>query len=170
VHLYYLDTMRAIIIMITVLTSAIAWWLYFRSLTSEEIYDSHFEPYVIQTVPRGLEHELDEYMLGLIYYRDGDYNEAIALFGKVLEISPFDYRVKLLIGISYLALKDFEHAEQFLKPLVNDNAHLFQDQARWYLGLTYLTDQNKENDGEAAVYFAGIDSSQLLEKSRQLSK
>lgn len=115
-----------------------------------------------------MENELDEYMLGSIYYRDGDYEDAIEQFTKVLVKSPSDYRAELLSGISHLALRNYDQAERYLKPLVNDQSHLFQDQARWFLGLTYLTDEDESNDGLAAILFEKIEDKSLKAKIKKL--
>lgn len=144
-------------------------WTLSKPATPDELYDDFFEPYIIQTTPRGLIEDSDNYMMGTIHYRDMEYDSAISKFEKLLAEKPNDYRAKLMLGISHLALKNFDAAEMVLIQLVNDPNHLFQDQARWYLGLLYLTDGDKENNGKAEEYFEGIEDEELKSKVQELS-
>ncbi|MEP0984324.1 tetratricopeptide repeat protein [Ekhidna sp.] len=143
-------------------------WTISKPSTPDEIYNEFFEPYVIQTTPRGLIEDSDLYMLGTIHYRDMEYDSAISKFEKLLIETPDDYRAQLMLGISHFALKNFDAAETVLLQLVNDPNHLFQDQARWYLGLLYLTDEDEGNDGKAKEYFEGIGEKGLRDKLKSI--
>ncbi|MEP1032665.1 tetratricopeptide repeat protein [Ekhidna sp.] len=144
-------------------------WTLSTPSTPDEIYNEFFEPYVIQTTPRGLTEDTDTYMLGTIHYRDGEYASAIIQFEILLTETPNDYRAQLMLAISYMALKDFKSAEDVLIRLVNDPNHLFQDQARWYLGLLYLIDGDKENDWKADEYFEEIEDTAIKKKAENLN-
>jgi tetratricopeptide (TPR) repeat protein len=145
------------------MTSWLVWTLAKPSSPSE-LYDKFFEPYIIQTTPRGLIEDSDAYMLGTIYYRDKEYESAIDQFKILLIENPDDYRAQLMLAISEMALKDFSNAEPILQKLVNDPNHLFQDQSRWYLGLLYLVDGDNENDVLAKGYFDQISDERSISK------
>lgn len=150
------------------ITASFAVWWIVRTQSPDQIYDQYFEPYTIQTTPRGLIEDGDSYMMGTIFYRDMEYDSAKKRFEAVLNESPEDYRAMLMLGISFMALKDFDNAEKILLLLVNDPNHLFQDQARWYLGLLYLSDKNDGNDGKAEEYFEKIEERKLRKNARDL--
>ena len=124
---------------------------------------------MIQTTPRGITDDSDLYMMGTIHYRDGEYEQAIELFNQLLMETPDDYRAKLMLGISHMALKDFDSAEPILTRLVEDRNHLFQDQVRWYLGLLYLTDEVEENYSKVKEVFEGIESTSFKDMIKGLN-
>ncbi|WP_436517333.1 tetratricopeptide repeat protein [Ekhidna sp. To15] len=154
------------IVILLALLGSISWviWTLAKPSTPDELYAEYFEPYIIQTTPRGLIEDTDLYMLGTIHYRDMAYDSAISKFETQLEETPDDYRSQLMLSISYMAIKDFTAAEDVLLQLVNDPNHLFQDQARWYLGLLYLTDEDEANDDKAAGHFEEIEDKALLKQ------
>ncbi|MEO9481939.1 MAG: tetratricopeptide repeat protein [Ekhidna sp.] len=143
-------------------------WTIAKPASPNEIYDEFFEPYIIQTTPRGLIEDSDNYMMGTIHYRDMEFDSAISKFEKLLIEKPDDYRAQLMLGVSHFALKHFDAAEDVFVQLVNDPDHLFQDQARWYLGLLYLTDEDEGNDGKAEEIFNEIGNETLKENVRKL--
>lgn len=155
-----------LVVILSVFTSLVIWINLPK--TPDQIYDGYFEPYIIQTTPRGIIEETDAFMMGTIYYRDKEYELAIPQFESLLKDTPTDYRAKLMLGVSYLAIKDFAKAEVVFKELVNDPNHLFMDQARWYLGLVYLTDNKNENDSISRYHFSQIEEPNLKEKAELL--
>ncbi|MEQ9405975.1 MAG: tetratricopeptide repeat protein [Cyclobacteriaceae bacterium] len=150
------------------ISASAVFWLLRGADSPDTIFNKHFEPYIIQTTPRSLIDESDDYMLGVIHYRDQEYEKAISQFERTLTKDSSDYRAQLLLGISYLAVKDFNNAEPVLKKLALDNRHLFQDQARFNLGLLYLTDGDEENDELAKEHFERIEDRGLKEKVLKL--
>lgn len=145
-------------------------WFVSQENTPDEIFNSAFEAYQAPTNFRGdqLSGMDEEFMLGLIKYGDQNYNESIKLFSDAVEKDSLNHTAKFLLGISYLAQKDFVMAESILKSMVNDSSHLFQDQVRWYLGLLYLSDTDESNDAEAKPLFNQIESQNLTEEVRKL--
>ena len=110
----------------------------------------------------------NDYILGLIKYAQGNYPLAISLFQQTVEKDALNYSARFLLGISFMAQKDFDNAETILKQMVEDSSHLFQDQAKWYLGLIYLSDENESNDGLASVLFDKIENGGLREKVKSI--
>ncbi len=143
-------------------------WTISKPSTPDALYDEYFEPYIIQTTPRNLIDDSDNYMLGTIHYRDMEYDSAISKFKTYLVETPDDYRAQLMLGISFMAIKDFKAAKVVLIRLVNDPNHLFQDQARWYLGLLYLSDKDADNDEKAEKVFEEIEDITLLDKIEKI--
>lgn len=110
-------------------------WFFLRKESPEAYFADHFTPYPAPTNFRGpdLAAMDDAFMLGLIRYEEGEYVEATRLFEETLSRDSLNYTARFLLGISFMAQKDFEKAEPILKSLSEDSSHLFQVQAREYL-------------------------------------
>ncbi|HEY9116267.1 MAG TPA: tetratricopeptide repeat protein, partial [Roseivirga sp.] len=134
------------------------------------IYDKYFEPYVAPVNLRGADMAGmdDDFMLGLIKYDQQEYSEAITLFQKSYEKDVQNYTARFLTAIAYMSQKDFAQAEPILKELSEDGSHLFQDQARWYLGLLYLSDRDETNNKNAPNVWSLIENELILKKTRNL--
>jgi tetratricopeptide (TPR) repeat protein len=53
--------------------------------------------------------------LGLSYFKNQDYREAIAMFGPLLKENPRDERLNLLTGMSHYGLGEYQAATPFLQ-------------------------------------------------------
>ncbi|HWG22390.1 MAG TPA: tetratricopeptide repeat protein [Terracidiphilus sp.] len=53
--------------------------------------------------------------LGLSYFKNGDYKQAIEMFSPLLKAQPGDYRLSLLMGMSHYGLGQYAAATPFLK-------------------------------------------------------
>jgi tetratricopeptide (TPR) repeat protein len=70
--------------------------------------------------------------LGLVYTRDGKYDDAISAFTKMIELGGGDAYSFGLLGFAYAAKQDYQAAEAAFR-----NALLLQpENAQWRLGLT----------------------------------
>lgn len=156
-----------------VLIGAFSFLIWQNSVTNspEYIYAKYFEPFEAPSNLRSANiTEMDEdFMLGLIKYNQQEYTEAITLFQKAYEKDFQNYTARFLTAIAYLSQKDFTKAEPILKELTEDGSHLFQDQAKWYLGLLYLTDEDEENDLRSKELWKEVTHKALLEKIRKLN-
>ncbi len=53
--------------------------------------------------------------LGLAYFKNGDYKQAIEIFAPMLKANPNDQRVTLLVGMSHYGLGEYAAANPYLK-------------------------------------------------------
>src|ERR1700749_1100406 len=53
--------------------------------------------------------------LGLAYFKNGDYKQAIEMFSPLLKANPNDQRVTLLVGMSHYGLGEYAAATPYLK-------------------------------------------------------
>jgi len=145
-------------------------WIIYKPKSPDEIFTSNFQPYEAPSNYRGSDLTTmdNNYILGLIEYDQGNYPLAISLFEQTVEKDALNYSARFLLGISFMAQKDFGNAEPILKQMAEDPSHLFQDQARWYLGLIYLSDENEENDDLSKALFYKIENESLREKVKSL--
>ena len=158
------------LLLIAVSVSAVLIWRNNISDSPDYIFDKYFEPYQAPTNLRGADIvEMDEnMMLGLVKYEEGAYQEAIRLFELASSEDAENYTAVFLTAVSYMQVRKFSSAEVIFKELINDQNHLFLDQSRWYLGLLYLTDEDKTNDKKSATIWGAIQNQKLIEKIREL--
>ncbi|NVK85045.1 MAG: tetratricopeptide repeat protein [Cytophagia bacterium] len=152
--------------------AAFSFLLWRNSVTGSPsyIYDKYFEPYEAPVNLRGADIAGmdDNFMLGLIKYDKQEYTGAITLFQKAYEKDYLNYTARFLTAMAYMIQKDFTKAEPILKELSEDDSHLFQDQARWYLGLLYLTDEDETNNEKAQKVWDDIENKDILNKTEEL--
>ena len=156
----------AAIISLTLVAGSALWWFGLRSPSPSEIFNDHFEPYQAPASFRSNDlAQLDEdFMLGMIQYEDGQFEDAIVRFEKAYAQDSLNYTARFLTAVSHMALKQFNEAESIFLAMEVDPSHLFQDQCRWYLGLLYLSDEDERNDELADFYSNKITDSSLLER------
>lgn len=61
--------------------------------------------------------------LGWLYYRVGDYDQAISLLKKSLALDPDDAQANYHLGLAYYQSKDFTKAWQYLKKALSIDPH-----------------------------------------------
>ena len=161
---------RAAAVFAVIATFGFLIWRSSVTKSPEYIFDNYFEPYEAPTNLRGTDiTNIDEdFMLGLVRYDEQQYAQAIALFEKAYSKDSKNYTARFLMAVAYMGLKEFEQAEPIFLELISDSSHLFQDQARWYLGLLYLTDNDTSNDPAAKQVWTGLKDTALKAKAYQL--
>lgn len=122
-------------ILITVLTSAcILAWLLWPKPDYPELFAEHFEPYRALSEVRGDQDE--HWTASMDDYRAGNYEDALK---DLTEISEPKYLRDFYIGMCHLSVTEpeFDEAVTSLQRAVEGD-HDYQQQARWYLALSYL--------------------------------
>lgn len=113
-------------------------WLWTsQAPTNSELYALNFEPYELSLNQRS-EGDITLKNIESLYV-DGSYYEVIPLFKNALDESTLkSSQILLGLGISYLQTKQSTQAiEQFNAILANKDFN-YEDEAQWYLGLSYL--------------------------------
>ncbi len=115
--------------------------------TSEELFDQHYEPYIVPTNYRSAAEINNAFHMALVEYGNQDYQKALLLFEKVLIKDESRMDVTLLTGISNLEIENYNKANNSFQEVINHNDNLFIEQAEWYLALCYLKtgEQEKAN-------------------------
>jgi tetratricopeptide (TPR) repeat protein len=81
----------------------------------------------------------------LVYYRDGDYAEAVQQLERVENDFPRGVEGQLYLGISRLALQQDAAAIPALLAAQRLGVEQFREDASWYLALAYARSGDKEN-------------------------
>ena len=129
--------------------------------TAEELFDQHYEPYIIPTNYRSAADINNVFHMALVEYGNQDYQKALQLFEKVLIEDEFRMDVTLLTGISNLEIENYNRANSSFQKVINHNDNLFIEQAEWYLALCYLKTGEQE---KAQLQFGKIIADNSLYK------
>jgi len=111
-----------------------------KKLSNEDIVRKYYKAYEATTNQRSVSQigTDADFTLALEYYNTHDYDKAEILFSKVLEKRPNDMQTALLKGVSNFEEKKYPDAKQSFVKVIDDKNNLYIDQAKWYLALCYL--------------------------------
>jgi len=112
--------------------------------TAEELFDQHYEPYIVPTNYRSATDINNVFHMALVEYGNQDYQKALQLFEKVLFEDESRMDVTLLTGISNLEIENYNKANNSFTKVIDQNDNLFIEQAEWYLALCYLKTGEQE--------------------------
>ena len=137
--------------------------------TAEELFDQHYEPYIIPTNYRSAAEINNVFHMALVEYGNQDYQKALLLFEKVLIKDESRMDVTLLTGISNLEIENYNKANNSFMKVIDQNDNLFIEQAEWYLALCYLKTGEQE---KAHLQFGKIiaDNSLYKEEAEDILK
>ena len=124
----------------------------------EKLFNSYYQPFAaMSTVTRSINNdETNIYSSAIESYKSGEYQKAAVGFSSVQEKDPSNISSKFFLGLSQLALKNYDGAINLLSAAAN-NPGEYGKEARWYLGLAYLKTSNKEKAAECFQLLAGSD-------------
>ncbi len=83
----------------------------------------------------------------VIKFQEKDYNLSARLFRQILDKDSDNIACWFYYGISSIETESYDQAENAFNRILADNENLYVEHAEWYLGLTYL----KENQIQKAV-------------------
>ena len=118
---------------------------YYRAEASSRLFAHHFST---EAIPleylRGASAKDPNLSAALSFYSDRDFTEAIPLFTKYLSKKPADFDAHFLKGISLLETGRYDEAIRVFKTVRINSEHHYED-ATWYLALTYLKKDQKDD-------------------------
>ena len=128
------------------ITAFIGFYYVNKKQDTHEIFIAYFAPYEVPGTFRSensipLNQDAEK---ALTLYKDKKYNQAISSFAKVLEVQPNNTIYAFLRGVCYLATDRPEEAEADFKRVIADGNNLFVEQAKWYLCLSYIRQDDME--------------------------
>jgi len=114
-------------------------------LDSEEVFASHFKPYPVLAngTVRG-EAADDPLADGLRAYENGDYELSIITLENTLKQADSSNIGNFYLALSYLANEDAGEAIHLLQGLAEDRDFNLYEQAKWYIGLAFLKNNQPE--------------------------
>jgi tetratricopeptide (TPR) repeat protein len=113
------------------------------SSNPETLFNAYYKPFdAVSPVTRSINNnESDIFSSAINSYKTGDYQGAAAGFDVVLSEEPLSGQTRFLLGLSHLALANYNPAISELSDVANA-AGEYGKEAKWYLGLSYLRTGN----------------------------
>jgi tetratricopeptide (TPR) repeat protein len=134
----------SIIILISV--SVLLWKSVFSPTNYPSLYTSYYQPYffvVDQT--RGSDADTDSLVnLATELYKDGNYQQALELSGRVLQIDGKHVKAMFIHALCLIEAKNFKAAAAEFKQILSGHDS-YQIESKWYLTLCFLQ-LDKPND------------------------
>jgi len=146
---------------------AVGWWWQSSSLTPDQHYANHFEPYSLTFNSRTNDADLSLAQFEQLY-RGKKYSQLTEEAGTYLSQNPKNYPLQLAVGISYMELEKYQEALPYFDTIINANDPFFSDQARWYKALAYLKTKQPEKSKALLEKLAKDPSSDRQEAAIQL--
>jgi len=118
-----------------------------------EKYTSEFQP--VSPSRSALQLFDEDYNMGVNYFNEGDFNNAILCLEKVVDQD--NIQSKFLAGVSQMNIKEYSSAAGSFEKVIDHNDNLFLQKATWYLSICYLNTNEIE---KAKVILEGIVASE----------
>jgi tetratricopeptide (TPR) repeat protein len=104
-----------------------------------------YRPYNVTMVNRSSEMSVDFTLReAMKKYENKEYKEAVILFERVIAAEPDMLSNFLYSGISYMEIKEYNHAEKSFQCIIDHKDNLYVEQADWYIGFCYLLTDRRE--------------------------
>ena len=119
-----------------------------NNLSSEELYTTNFETYPMLLNQRSADEngsDLEIYNNAITFYAKGQNTEALAAFEKLIQTQPENITYQFYQSNLLLAEKKSTTAIPIFQKILDGNYPLFEEQARWYLALGFLQNDETEN-------------------------
>lgn len=135
-----------------VLVAAIAVVLYFISgqggRSAAGLFAEFYEPYPADGAVRSEGAGNDDEAKAMEYYASGNYKEATDLLKSLTLKHPRDDKFRFYYAISLIENDDLFSAQNELGEIAGEDTGYFREQARWYLALVLIKQDQKDRAGE----------------------
>ncbi len=113
--------------------------LYFitRPNPHQQLFALYFEPDPGLPTTMGATTKF-EFLDAMVDYKQGLYSQAIKKWKPLLKHNPGNDSINYFIAMAYLAKDNEQSAIEHLLPVINNTQSIFNKDANYYLGLTYL--------------------------------
>jgi tetratricopeptide (TPR) repeat protein len=116
-----------------------------RSSSTDEIVAAYYQPAEMNMSFRAAEDMVDsDLRTAMLYYEKQEYEEAIALFERILKADDSRIGLNLYSGISHMEIQEYGAANENFQKIIDHKANAFIESAEWYLGLCYLMTKEEE--------------------------
>ena len=146
---------RVLSIAASFLVLAVAgWWVVNtgQSTDPNALYSEYAEAYNVSLTVRG-SNEMAGFQQAQTAYQKGDYATAFTKFQALAQQDPGAAQFSFYAGVSALLNEEATLAIPLFKTLLAQPDHLFVEQARWYLALAYL---QEDDTASAKTYLSEI--------------
>lgn len=143
------------------------WWVFsLQSSQPEALYAAYFSP--AEGLPTTLGYtDNAQFAEGMISYKLGDYAEALDYWQPLLSADPANDTLNYFSGLAYLAGEQPEQAITYLDKVVENETSDYQTDARWYLALAYLKNE-QTSEARNLLQALAEEDSPYREESREI--
>ncbi|HKK63979.1 MAG TPA: tetratricopeptide repeat protein [Bacteroidales bacterium] len=142
-----------------------------KPLSNKELLKRYYKPYEVALINRSADSELNLMLQHAErLYLDGEFEEAVFYFEKVLEKQPDQVATNLYSGISYFELEQYREAGLSFNKVIEHNDNLYIEQAEWYLGLCFLATDELDRARRQFARIASSNSDKSKEAEKLLKK
>jgi tetratricopeptide (TPR) repeat protein len=114
---------------------------FFSSSPNQKLYAKYFKP--DPGLPTTMGNNANfEFYDAMVNYKHGDYALAIKKWEKLNAIKPDNDTIAYFLGVAHLANKNEDRAIPFFEKVILNPDFVFQNDAYFYLGLSYLKNGN----------------------------
>lgn len=145
INLYAIAASVSVVFIISLST---IYFILTSTTNHEKLYASNFTPYqdvISSNDVRGESEDISEINKAYQFYNSKQYIEASKTFHKEIKNGNTEESTLFYYSISLLALNKYIEASKYLEKLILNNEGLFCEQARWYLALCYIGENNLTN-------------------------
>jgi hypothetical protein len=121
-----------------ILLAALGSTLYFsvpRGSSNDTLFKEYYSAENLVDVTRAGDANIVE---AVIKFQEKDYKMAARLFNNILENDNGNIACWFYYGISSIETENYAQAEKAFNHIISDNENLYIEHAEWYLGLTFL--------------------------------
>lgn len=117
-------------------------WLYnYTSISSEKIYTKYYSADVGLPIVMSGDNGNYNFYNGMVSYTEGDYTKAIEIWTQIKHNAD---TLQYYTGMAYMNSNNFQASIDQLLPVAQNTSSLLQSKAIWYLALSYLKIDNKD--------------------------
>lgn len=146
------------------LLAILAYWLWFSNPNPQQLFASHFEPYPVNFASRAISVAPEASDIQKLYIEQR-YAEALPGMEKLLQLQSDHQRLRLALGIAYLAENKADQSIETLKAIDDP---LLQAVSKWYMALAYLQKNESASAKSLLEDIVKEDTSNMKEKASEL--
>lgn len=125
----------------SVILLIIAWQFVFQAPSSDKLFAQFYQPYEASFTQR--DGSSDQLLnRAEFYYRNGNFKATLPVLDSIILNQPQNFQVKMAKGICHLEEHELEEASRGFTEIIDQNVPLLVNQAKWYLALTSLKQNN----------------------------
>ena len=146
------------------------WWVFnLQTSSPESVYAAYFTP--AEGLPTTLGYSTNtDFAEGMVSYKLEEYAEALEYWQPLLEADPTNDTLNYYVGVTSLADEQSDSAIDYLTTVVNSEQSSFRTSAQWYLALSYLKSDQREQAKSLLKDLANRDNPYQSQSSEILQK
>lgn len=113
-----------------------------RNYSNEKLFNMYYKPGDAIGITRSGNIDVVD---AVMKFHNGDYENACSLFNEVLSEDGSNMAIRYYYGIASIEVHNYNLAIEQFQEIIKDNNNLYIEYAQWYLGLSYLAN-NQENE------------------------